>query len=181
MMKTSRTLAALTILTCCLGAGAHTAWAQESGHDHSAHHAAEAQHLKLNNGKKWETDANLRLGMERIRDALAAGSKMSARQYMELAQNVNDQISFMAQNCRLDKQTDAMLHLVLADLVAGADAISASGDEHSMHHGAEKISNALKDYETYFNHPGWHGTVASHSRVGEVSPAMNLFSSERRE
>lgn len=153
-MNTRRTLTALTILVCCLGTGTHTVWAQEG--DHASHHAAGVQHLELNHGKKWATDANLRLGMERIRDALPAG-KVSAGQYRALAQSVNDQISFMAQNCRLDQQTDAMLHLVLADLVAGADAISTSGDEHSMHHGAEKISNALKDYATYFEHPGWHG------------------------
>lgn len=153
-MKTRRTLTALAILACCLGTGTHKAWAQEG--DHASHHAAEVKHLELNHGKKWMTDANLRLGMERIRDALPAG-KMSARQYRALAQNVNNQISFMAQNCKLDQQTDAMLHLVLADLVAGADAITASGDEHSMHHGTEKIVNALKDYATYFEHPGWHG------------------------
>lgn len=153
-MITRRTLTALAILSCCLGAGTHTAWAQEG--DHASHHAAGEQHFELNHGKKWATDTNLRLGMERIRDALPAG-KVSAGQYRALAQNVNDQISFMTQNCRLDQRTDAMLHLVLADLVAGADAISASGDEHSMHHGAEKVSNALKDYATYFEHPGWHG------------------------
>lgn len=154
-MKTNRTLAVLAILACCMGTGPHTAWAQDGGH--ASHHAAKVEHLKLNHGKKWTTDANLRLGMERIRDALSAGDKMSAKQYQALAQNVNDQISFMVQNCRLDKQTDAMLHLLLADLVAGADAISASGDEHSMHLGAEKISNALDDYATYFEHPGWDG------------------------
>jgi len=159
-MKTNRALAALTILSCCLGIGAHTAWAQESGHDHSSHHAEEAKQLKLNNGKKWETDANLRLGMELIRDALAVAavhnSKMSAKQYQELAQKVNKQISFMVKNCRLDEQTDAMLHLVLADLIAGTDAISTSGDEHSMHQGTKKIVDALKDYAAYFEHPGWH-------------------------
>jgi len=169
MIKTSKTLAALTVFACCLGGGAHTAWAQESGHDHSAHHAAEAQHLELNNGRKWETDTNLRLGMERIRDALAASAKMSARQYLALAQNVNDQISFIAKNCWLDKQTDAMLHLVLADLIAGTDEISASQGEHSIHHGVEKISNALKKYGNYFEHPGWHDEVASHGHEGEVS------------
>lgn len=173
-MKTSKTLAALTVLACCLGIGAHTAWAQENGHDHSTHHAAEAQHLELNHGKKWETDANLRLGMERIRDALATDGKMSAGQYLALAQNVNKQISFIVQNCRLDKQTDSMLHLVLADLVAGADAISASSDEHSMHHGAEKISNALKDYGSFFEHSGWDGAVTSLGRDGEASSSHDI-------
>lgn len=156
MMKTNKAFAVWTVIACFLGSGAHTVWAQERGHDHSEHHAAEVRQLKLNHGRKWETEANLRLGMERIRDALAADGNISAQQYLALAQNVNKQISFMTQNCRLDEQTDAMLHLILADLAAGADAIFASSDEHSMYHGAERISNALKDYQAYFNHPGWH-------------------------
>lgn len=161
-MKTNRALVTLTTLACCLGTGPHAAWAQGNGHDHSAHQAAETQHLKLNHGKKWMTDANLRLGMERIRDALSAemtaihSGKMSAKQYQGLAQKVNDQISFMVQNCKLDKDADAVLHLILAGLVSGADAISAAGDEHSRHLGVEKILHRLNDYATYFDHPGWH-------------------------
>lgn len=162
-MKTNRALVTLTILTCCLGGGLHGAWAQGNGHDHSSHHAAEIEHLKLNHGEKWKTDANLRLGMERIRDALAAemtaihGGKMSAEQYLILAQKVSEQISFMVQNCKLDKEADAVLHLVLAEFVAGADAISAAGDDHSRHLGVEKILHGLNDYATYFDHPGWLG------------------------
>lgn len=162
-MKTNRALAILSILACCLGTGSHAAWAQGNGHDHSAHQAAETQHLKLNHGKKWATDANLRLGMERIRDALSAdmaaihSGKMPAKQYQGLVQKVNDQISFMVQNCKLDKEADAVLHLVLAELVSGADAISAADDDHSRHLGVEKILHGLNDYATYFEHPGWQG------------------------
>lgn len=158
-MKTNRALVTLTILACCLGSGSH-AWAQGNGH--ASHHAAEVEHLKLNNGEKWKTDANLRLGMERIRDALSAemtaihGGKMSAKQYQGLVQKVNDQISFMVQNCKLDKDADTVLHLVLAELVTGADAISIAGDDHSRHLGVEKILHGLNDYATYFEHPGWH-------------------------
>lgn len=159
-MKTNSALMTLAILSC-LGSGPHAAWAQGNGHDHS-HHAAEADHLKLNNGKKWATDANLRLGMERIRDALSSemtaihNGKMTATQYQGFVQKVNEQISFMVQNCKLDKEADTVLHLVLAGLVSGADAISAAGDEHSRHLGVEKILHGLNDYVTYFDHPGWH-------------------------
>jgi hypothetical protein len=153
-MKTNKVLMTLAILAACLSTSPQSTWAQADGHEHSTGETL----LKLDNGIKWATDANLRLGMSRIRDALSgdvAGGKLSAIQYRTLAQKVNDQISFIVQNCKLGKEADEMLHLILAELVAGADAISASGDEHSMHHGAEKISHALKDYATFFEHPGW--------------------------
>lgn len=160
-MKMNKTFAALAIMAACLGTGSQTVWAQASGHDHSSRHAAEVGHLKFNNGKKWIADANLRLGMARIRDALAAeaihSGKMPAKQYQAFAQKVTDQVSFMVQNCKLDKEADAALHLILADLIAGADLIFASGDEHSRRQGVEKISGALEDYATCFEHPGWHG------------------------
>ncbi|HLP99446.1 MAG TPA: hypothetical protein VK149_13495 [Sideroxyarcus sp.] len=158
-MRTYKALATMTILSCCLGYGANAAWAQVN--DHSAHHATGLEHPKLNNGEKWRTDANLRRGMERIRDELMAGidaihnGKMSAKQYQGLAKKVNDQISFIMQNCKLDKEADTALHLVLAELVAGTDAISAAADDHSRHMGAEQILHGLQNYASHFEHPGW--------------------------
>jgi len=152
----------LAILALCLGAVSDGS-AQTNGHDHSSHHTAGAAHPKLNNGTKWATDAALRQGMVRIRDALSAetetiaNGRMSAQQYQVLAQEVNDQVSFMVQNCKLDEEADAVLHLILIELGAAADAISTSGDVHSKHLGAERMSRALEDYATYFDHPGWHG------------------------
>lgn len=160
-MKTNRTIGLLTIVACCLGIWPHMALAQGNEHNHSSHHATEVKHLKLNKGEKWKTDANLRQGMELIRDALAVemtaihSGKKPAAQSRELAQKVNEQIAFMVQKCNLDKDADTMLHLVLAELVSGADTISAAGDEHAMHQGITKISDALEDYAAYFEHPGW--------------------------
>ncbi|MDE2118777.1 MAG: hypothetical protein KGJ19_09305, partial [Betaproteobacteria bacterium] len=119
--------------------------------------------LALNNGKKWATDDNLRQGMGRIRDALAAelpaihSSTASAEQYHALAKKVHEQVEFMVKTCKLDKDADAMIHLILAELIAGADAMAEQKDNHARHLGAEKIAHALDDYGTYFDHPDWHG------------------------
>ncbi|HEU0234281.1 MAG TPA: hypothetical protein VFQ94_04035 [Gallionella sp.] len=133
------------------------------GHDHGhSHDAGEAAQLTLNNGKKWATDDSLRLGMDRIRDALAAelpaihSGKATAEQYRALAQKANDQIAFMVKNCKLEPKADAMLHLVLADIIAGADAMMAQ-DGSGAHKGAAKIAHALDNYAAYFDHPGWRG------------------------
>lgn len=152
-----------------LGMGTNIALAQEHNHDAHAHHATQSAQpqLSLNNGSKWETDENLRLGMTRIRDALSAelsaihSGKATTEQYQALARKTNDQIAFMVKNCKLEPKTDEMLHRVLTDIMAGADAM-AGKDINEARKGAEKIAEALDNYGTYFNHPDWHGVKPTH-------------------
>ena len=159
MFRINKKSVAAAMLAACLSVGVQTSSAQ----DHHTHHDSGSARLTLNNGKKWATDDNLRQGMENIRDALAAklpaihSSKASAEQYHVLAKKVDDQITFMVQNCRLDKEADAMLHLVLTELIAGADAMSGQKGNKAKRQGAEKIAHALEDYAIYFDHPGWYG------------------------
>src|SRR5574340_239261 len=153
--KMAATLSAAALLS----AGVEIAFAQDHSHSHDA---AEPARLTLNNGKKWATDASLRQGMSRIRDALATelpaihSGKATAEQYRALAQKTNDQIAFMVKNCKLEPKVDAMLHLVLADIIAGADAMAAQ-DGGEAHKGAMKIAHALENYAAHFDHPGWRG------------------------
>lgn len=161
LKKITATLFAAILLNASTGA----ALAQDHGHSHPA--AEGAAQLSLNNGKKWATDDNLRQSMGRIRDALTAelpaihSGKATAEQYRALAQKTNDQIAFIVKNCKVDQQTDAILHLVLADIIAGADMMMGHNGS-TGHEGAGKIARALDNYGTYFDHPGWHGAVLSH-------------------
>jgi len=158
MFRTRKQLVAATALAACLSTGAQAALAQ----DHHSHHDKGSAQLTLNNGKKWATDDNLRQSMSRIQDALTAelpaihSGKASAEQYHALAKKVNEQVEFMVQNCKLDKDADAILHLVLAELIAGADAMADQKDSKARRLGAEKIAHALDNYGTYFDHPDWH-------------------------
>ncbi len=157
MLTRWQKMAAILTAAALLNVGVEMALA----HDH-AHDEGGAAQLTLNNGKKWATDDKLRLGMNRIRDALAAelpairAGKIAAEQYRPLAQKVKEHVAFMVQNCKLDRDTDAMLHLVLADITAGADAMTGQGGSEARK-GAEKIAHALDNYGAYFYHPGWHG------------------------
>ena len=159
MFKTRKQLIATVALAACLSTGTQAVLAQ----DHHSHHGKTTAQLTLNNGKKWATDDNLRQGMSRIREALAAelpaihSGKVSAEQYRTLAKKVNEQVEFMVQNCKLDKDADAMLHLVLTEFIAGTDAMADQKNNKAKRHGAEKITHALESYGVYFEHPGWQG------------------------
>lgn len=155
--RLTATLSAAALL--CLGAQPALA------HDHEhSHEAAGPARLTLDNGHKWATDDSLRQGMTRIRDALNAelpaihAGKATAEQYRALAQKTDGQIAFLFQNCKLKPEADAMLHVVLADIIAGANAMMGQ-DGGKAREGAEKIAHALDNYGSYFEHPGWRGVV----------------------
>ena len=164
MVSRWKKIAATLATAALLSVGTQPVLAQE--HEHSHGTAAPAQ-LTLNNGQKWVTDDNLRLGMSRIRDALATelpairAGKASVKQYRSLAKKTNEQIEFMVQKCKLEPQADAMLHLLLADIIAGADAMQAKKGSEARK-GAEQIAHALENYGAYFDHPGWHETKHGH-------------------
>ncbi len=61
----------------------------------------------------------------------------------------------IVQNCKLDKEADAQLHLVLADLLAGAETMQGKGKHEARREGAEKVAKALDAYGRHFDHPGW--------------------------
>src|SRR5574340_22998 len=162
-----KTITAILSAAALLSIGAKAALAAEHSHAAHEHHAGQTAQLTLNNGRSWETDTNLRLGMERIRDALSAelhaihSGNATAEQYQALASKTNDQITFMVKNCKLEPKADAMLHLVLADIIAATDAMSGK-DTAEARKGAEKIAAALDNYGNYFAHPGWKGLQAAH-------------------
>ena len=134
-------------ITVALAFGAPLAYGQ-AGHDHG-HAAAEAK-LVLNQGQKWPTDAPLRQGMENIRAALGGGMK-----YAALAKKVNAEVAGIVQNCKLEPEADAQLHLVIADILAGVEAMEGKVKGEPRREGAEKIARALQAYGEHFDHAGW--------------------------
>ncbi len=164
MFTQCKKVAVTLSIAVLLSVSAGTALSQDHSH---AHDNGKSAQLTLNDGKKWASDDNLCQSMTRIRDALTAqlptihSGKASAEQYRALAQKTNEQIAFMVENCKLDQKADVMLHLVLADIIAGADAMLAH-DDSGARKGAEKIAHALDNYGAYFDHPNWHGVKLTH-------------------
>ena len=134
-------------LAVAVAFGAPFAYGQ-AAHEHD-HGAAEVK-LVLDQGKKWPTDAPLRQGMENIRAALGAGMK-----YQALANKVNAEVAGIVQNCKLEPQADAQLHIVIAELMAGAEAMEGKVQGETRRDGAEKVARALNAYGAHFDHAGW--------------------------
>lgn len=132
------------------------------------HHGAAPHKLALDHGRKWSTDETLRTGMERIRGAVepqlaaAHAGKLSPADYAALAGKVENEVATIVGNCKLEPKADAMLHLVIADLGAGTDAMAGKAKKAKPEQGLVKVASAVNNYGRYFEHPGFKPIPLGH-------------------
>lgn len=150
-------LLALVMTTSSTGA---IAGSPPSGHE--THHLPPSG-LMLNGEARWSTDTALRSGMNGIREAVvstlhgAGEQPMTAQQATTLASTIQSQINYMIANCKLPPQADAVLHVLLGQLLEGAAALKQNPADAAAVH---TIIEALKNYPVYFDHPDWKPVTA---------------------
>lgn len=160
MSVTPRIWKIMAVVGLASGAAFGTATAAEHG-THAHHRSAEAGKLVLNKGQKWATDEALRKGMEAIRGQMAAvlhdihAGKLSAAGYNALATGLGTEVGGIVAHCKLEPQADAQIHLVIADVLAGVDAMQGKVKHTARKQGAVRVLGALDQYATYFDHPHW--------------------------
>jgi hypothetical protein len=155
-MKTRRALLTAALVTAfALGTGGATLAA-----DPHQHAAGEPSKLVLDHGKKWATDEPLRKNMGEIRAALAARQAdihkgtLAPEDYKALGTLVEARVATIVAECKLEPAADANLHLIVAELIAGADAMQGKS-KTTPAAGAVQAIRAANRYGTYFDHPGW--------------------------
>ncbi|HSD61428.1 MAG TPA: hypothetical protein VLC55_11300 [Burkholderiales bacterium] len=145
----------------CTGVAAALISAAPFAAEHPHHDQGAPATLTLDQGRKWPTDEPLRQGMERMRAAMAQAlpaihaDTTKAPQYRSLAGPVQKEVAYIVANCHLAPDADAMLHQLIAELLAGADAMQGKAKGVTPREGAIKVVQALDDYGRYFDHPGW--------------------------
>lgn len=142
-----------------LSLGAVLPAAAAESHDHQ-HEAAAPAKLQLNQGRKWASDAPLRQAMAAMRAELAGKlhaihkGSLGKEDYAALGKSIEGQIGTIVSQCKLEPKADAMLHIVIGDLVSAADVMQgkAAGQPAEAAH---RAALALNSYGKYFAHPGW--------------------------
>lgn len=157
-----KTLAALLLATTLISPlSAHSA----TGHEHGS---TETQQLQLNAGKKWGTDAPLRQAMTAIHQSAtkilptAHAGKATVEDYDAFGRAISAQVAFMVESCKLPSDADAQLHLIVAELMAGAETAQGKQGDADRAAGVVKVAQASNAYGKYFNHSGWKSIKLPH-------------------
>jgi hypothetical protein len=149
-----RTIPLVLLAIAAIGLGAEVTVAAGSAHSQGAG----TSELTLNNGAKWPTDGALRHGMSEIRILVANAlpkvhsGRFFAADYERLAVAVLGQVESIAANCKLPQEVDAQLHLVLAQIIDGAETIKTGKVPVD---GVVAVMGAVDAYGKHFDHPGW--------------------------
>lgn len=128
-------------------------------HQHDSHEHAGPAKLQLDNGKKWQTDAPLRQSMANIRQSIDASlhdiheGRLSAAGYGKLARSVEREVAAIVSTCKLEPKADAQLHLIVAELLEGAEQMDGKVKTAKRIDGAAKVIGALGKYADYFADP----------------------------
>jgi hypothetical protein len=156
---TIKTLIPVAMMGLFLVAGpGYAAGTADQGHDHHDHATQDTGGLVMNEGERWATDAALRKGMDRVRASFSEvlpaykRGELSRETATDTARAIDDHVAFMVENCKLEAEADAVLHVLLAELLQGAAALREAPQSAE---GLPRIHGALQDYPRYFDHPGW--------------------------
>lgn len=130
--------------------------AAHAAHQHGDHQATE---LELDHGQRWQTDAPLREGMARVRQAVAdatrdadANGGLAAPSGQQLAAAIDASITYMVSNCHLEPAADANLHILIGRL---AEAAALARQPAQSDQALPAMQEVLHTYPRYFDHPGW--------------------------
>lgn len=109
-------------------------------------------------GKRWATDAPLRDGMRRVRQAVQAldhslHGHPSAAQTANAGSQIEGAVNGMIANCKLDPDADAALHGLLAKFLVGANAAHTG---QGLPAALADMQAALKQYPELFDDPTWN-------------------------
>ncbi|MCX7515038.1 DnrO protein [Frateuria sp. STR12] len=138
-----------------LGAAMQSAPARAQ-HDHATHaHVTPAVPPRA---QRWDTDAALRDGMDRIHTALEE-LRHYEMGHMDLTMAL-DRVGLIEQaaadifaRCKLPPQRDAVLHGMLVSLLGAAREFRADPQDMAQ---VEAMRTAVADYPRYFDAPRWH-------------------------
>jgi hypothetical protein len=149
---------ALFAFGLALGLAGGSAAMATGPHSHAGGAGMTTLEPQLDQGRRWPTDEVLRTGMTEMRGAMAAAlprihaDQLPSAEYGALAERVQAQVDYVVENCRLPEAADQQLHLVLAQVLEGTEALRDAGTREA---GAVAIVRALDAYGGAFDHPGW--------------------------
>lgn len=102
-------------------------------------------------GERWPTDEPLRTGMSRLQAAVEQSSTgpLSRERSLVLARTIEQNVTYIIENCKLPPKADAALHAVIARMLAASNQLKSDASPDAA---VAQVLSALHDYRGAFDH-----------------------------
>ena len=114
----------------------------------SNYEESQSEELHLNNGEKWIANKETHLGMTQLQELL--GESVDSIDYSNLGAKMQDETTYIINNCSMTGTDHDQLHLVLLPMLASISEVKATTDIEAKKVAVDKIQRNLKDYFSHF-------------------------------
>ncbi len=92
----------------------------------------------------------------------AHSGKAKVADYEAFSKGITAQVAYIVENCKLEPAADEQLHIIVADLMSGAEAAEGKEGEKQRVSGVVKVAQAANAYGKHFDHAGWKAIKLPH-------------------
>ena len=118
---------------------------------HEEHqHNAEIQNIELNNGEKWEVDANMITHIRNMENDVISFAKVEQKDYKSLSKKLQSNIDLLTSNCTMKGKAHDELHKWLLPYIDLVKELSEANNETEAEKQFENIQNSFTTFNQYF-------------------------------
>jgi len=118
---------------------------------HEEHqHNVEMQTIELNNGEKWQVDANMLTHIRNMENDVVSFSKVEQKDYQSLSEKLQSNIDLLTSNCTMKGKAHDELHKWLLPYIDLVKELSEAKNETEATKQFENIQISFTTFNQYF-------------------------------
>ena len=118
---------------------------------HEEHqHNAEIQNIELNNGEKWQVDANMITHIRNMENDVVSFAKVEQKDYKSLSEKLQSNIDLLTSNCTMKGKAHDELHKWLLPYIDLVKELSEAKNETEATKQFENIQISFTTFNQYF-------------------------------
>lgn len=110
----------------------------------------ESSNIKLNNGEKWEVNAEMKPHIEKGNELVDEYKAQNDADYQKLAENLKAQNTDLIQSCTMKGESHDELHNWLHPHMELIDSLSKANSEEEAKEIVSDIDESFNTYQNYF-------------------------------
>ena len=114
------------------------------------HHDDESEAIELNNGEKWQVNANMITHIRNMENDVVSYAKVEQKDYKSLSEKLQSNIDLLTSNCTMKGKAHDELHKWLLPYIDLVKEFSEAKDETEASKHFENIQTSFTTFNQYF-------------------------------
>lgn len=114
------------------------------------HHDDESEAIELNNGEKWQVNANMITHIRNMENDVISFAKVEQKDYKVLSEKLQASIDLLTSNCTMTGQAHDELHKWLLPYMDLVEELSEAEDKIEAEKQFQEIQTSITTFNHYF-------------------------------